>query len=55
VIQFNVAAPSNSSNILSHLAMLNVNLTSCRFFWIGYIEEQVGDLALGGKPRSTVY
>jgi hypothetical protein len=47
---------SNSSNILSHLPTLNVNLTSsCRFFWTDYKEEQAEDLACFGQTISAAY
>jgi hypothetical protein len=40
---------SISSNILSHLPTLNVNLTSsCRFFLTGCKEEEAKDLACFG-------
>jgi hypothetical protein len=47
---------SNSSNILPHLATLNVNLTSpCRFFWNECREEQAESLALAGQTSSSTY
>jgi hypothetical protein len=47
---------SNSSNILSHLPTLNVNLTSsCCFYWTDCKEEQAEDLACFGQTISAVY
>jgi hypothetical protein len=47
---------SNSSNILSHLPTLNVNLTSSYcFFWTGCKEEQAEDLACFGQTISAAY
>jgi hypothetical protein len=47
---------SNSSNILSHLAILNVNLTSTwRFFWIGFREQQAKSLALSCQISLAIY
>jgi hypothetical protein len=47
---------SSSSNILSHLATLKVNLiSSCRFFGTGCKEEHAEDLAFVGQTNSVVY
>jgi hypothetical protein len=47
---------SNSSNILSHLETLKVNLTSsCRFFRIDYKVEHPEGLACPGQTSSAVY
>jgi hypothetical protein len=56
IVYFNVAILSNSSNILSYLPTLNVNLTSsCRFFLAGCKEEQAEDLACFGQTISVAY
>jgi hypothetical protein len=47
---------SSSSNILSHLTTLKVNLTySCRFFLTDCKEEQAEDFAFVGQTSSTAY
>jgi hypothetical protein len=47
---------SSSSNILSHLATLKVNLTSsCRFFQIDCKAEHAKGLACLGQTSSAVY
>lgn len=46
---------TSSLNILSHLATLKVNLTSCRFFWTGRKEEQSEDLGFVGQTSSVVH
>jgi hypothetical protein len=47
---------SNSSNILSHLAILKVNLTSsCQLFRIDCKAEHFKGLACPGQTSSTVY
>jgi hypothetical protein len=56
MVYFNVAIFSNSSNILSHLPTLNVNLTySCCFFWTCSKEEQNEDLACFGQTILAAY
>jgi hypothetical protein len=47
---------TSSSNILSHLATLKVNLTSfCQFFSTGCKEEHGEDLAFVGQTSSVVH
>jgi hypothetical protein len=46
---------SNSSNILSHLTTLKINLTSCRFFQIDCKTEHAEGLACPGQTSSAVY
>jgi hypothetical protein len=47
---------SSSSNILSYLAILKVNLiSSYRFFWTGCKELHTEDLAFVGQTNSAVY
>jgi hypothetical protein len=45
----------SSSNILSHLATLKVNLNSYQYFWTDYKEEHAEDLACVGRTSSAVY
>jgi hypothetical protein len=46
---------ASSSNILTHLTTLKVNLTCYRFFLTGCKEEHVEDLAFVGQTSSAVY
>jgi hypothetical protein len=47
---------NNSSNTLSHLTTLEVNLTSsCRFFRINCKAKHADDLAYAGQTSSAAY